>query len=123
MVVVLEYAALGQPRLDFFALNLVSGCQNKRCQLGLEPKSLVEPHDRYSQITSLMSTVGWQWALPLGPITLESEFKYEVPDYEVLVHGGYIHIDGPSLGVAYTTNAPAAPANTHSLFTLDKRGK
>lgn len=119
-----EYLALGQPRLDFFALNLVSGCQNKRCQLGLEPKSLVEPHtsERYSQLTGLINRVGWQWSVPLGPVTLESEFKYDVPDYEVLVHGGYIHVDGPSLGVAYTSNAPAAPASMHSLFTLDKRG-
>lgn len=121
----LEYTALGQPALDYFSLNFVSGCQVTQCQFGLAPKSLIEPHtsDKYRQITGLINSVGWRWALPLGPVTLQSEFKYEVPDYEVLVHGGYIHVDGPSLGLAYTASTPAAPANSRSLFTLDRRGR
>lgn len=125
VAVMVEYVALGQPNLAYFSLDLVSGCQSQKCQVSLAPKALVEPHtgDRYKQITRLINTVGWHWALSLGPVTLLSEFKYDVPNYEVLVHGGYIDMLGPTVAVAYGTPNQAATARSHSLFTFDNRGK
>jgi len=119
------YATLGKPNLVYLSLNLVSGCQNQKCDLALAPKSLLEPHtmDRYAQITRLINNASWHWAIHLGPATLHSEFYYDVPNYEVLVHGGYVDVVGPSVGLSYTTPNPASSIQTNPFFTLDNRGR